>query len=424
MLFRFISFVLLATVLAAQNKIDIRTLHSDYVLEKNRIKFREQLQNRVNSTFNSQPSRSNEKQWRSAMREVGLNLYKSEKVLEGITKAVKYAPNGSDEFQRSVIEIVYTLYPDKFRDEIYSLFVTTKDEQVFGTATFYLMNHPTNPLSAEQILNRLNRTFGNENDSPILKFLRNELTNQNSFLGKDELTKLLSHDFQKNKTIIYSIHRENRIYPGLTIIKKPDGKFVRNDDGTIFSVQQLALSVSNLPGYLSQGNTPQGIFSAVGFYVSPTESIGPTPAVITRIPFEVNPKIFYHSQNESSSWDLPDYKNLLPSDLQNYLPLFESYYAGQMGRRLIVMHGSTDDLSFYKNQPYYPLTPSKGCITAKEIWDEKTGKCLESDQAKLMNAYFSAGELEGFLVVINIDDKKGPVTIEELLPLIEKAETQ
>ena len=83
------------------------------------------------------------------------------------------------------------------------------------------------------------------------------------------------------------------------------------------------------------------------------------------------------------------------------------------------MHGSVDDLNFYKNEPYFPLTPSKGCLTTKEIWSDETGMNIESEQTKLMNAFFSTGELEGFLVVVDINDKEANVTIEEILPFLQ-----
>jgi hypothetical protein len=86
------------------------------------------------------------------------------------------------------------------------------------------------------------------------------------------------------------------------------------------------------------------------------------------------------------------------------------------------MHGSTDDVSFFKDEPYYPLTPSKGCLTTREIWSEDTGKLIESDQVKLMNAFFSTGQLYGFLVVLNLDEVKKPVTIDDLKAFILAAE--
>lgn len=406
----------------AQNQIEIGQLRSDYILKENRVLFREQFKQRTKNTLTGSLSKQNEKLWMSRFREVSLNLYMSNDVLEGLTKAIRYAESSSPKFQSSAIETIYTLCPDFSRNEIYNIFMNTKDVNVFGTASYFLLNHPSNPLEAKIISEMLVQKFPGWADDKILSMLKSDLDGEYPFPTRSQLTALLRHDFQKDKTIIYTFHRKNRKFPGVTVIKQPDGKFVRDDYGKILGINQLALSVSNLPGYLSQGNTPQGIFSIVGFYVSPTESIGPTANVITRIPFEVAPKIFYHDAAKNSDWKIDNYINLLPTELKNFVPILESFYAGKMGRRLIVMHGSTDDLTFYEGQPYYPLTPSKGCITAKEIWDENTGRCIESDQVKLMNAYFSTGELKGFLVVINLDNQQKPVSLDDISEFIIEAE--
>ena len=39
-----------------------------------------------------------------------------------------------------------------------------------------------------------------------------------------------------------------------------------------------------------------------------------------------------------------------------------------------------------------------------------------------MNAFFSTKQLYGFLIVVEINDKKEPVTIEELLSAVKSAE--
>lgn len=283
----------------------------------------------------------------------------------------------------------------------------------------YLVNYYLNKNSFNNIecIEETKNRFPDWKKVPQLNFL-NYYLEQDS-ISTPPLKDILSNNFVKGKTIIYSFHRKNRKHPGITIIKKPNGKFVKSKNDSIFYIEQLALSVTNLPGYLSQGNTPQGIFSVVGFYNSPTPSIGPTAAVLTRIPYEVPIKLWYHSTVTKSYWDITDYKNLLPKSWQDYLPIYESFYAGKTGRRKIVMHGSVDDLSFYDTLPYAPLTPSKGCLTTTEIWSDSTGKNIRSDQAKLMNAFFSTGQLYGFLIVIDIDDKEEAVTIEDVLPFIE-----
>ncbi|MCB9250329.1 MAG: hypothetical protein H6613_18150 [Ignavibacteriales bacterium] len=82
------------------------------------------------------------------------------------------------------------------------------------------------------------------------------------------------------------------------------------------------------------------------------------------------------------------------------------------------MHGSTDELKFFSKKPYYPLTSTRGCLSSKEIWDTESGKCLESDQVKLINAFNSTKQKKGFLVILEINDKQENVTLEEILPYI------
>ena len=396
--------------LQAQRKVDREKLFSDYAKKENREKTKNDFFKRIERIFSGEIK---EADWIDAFLEVELLLYKDSLVNNALEQGLRSYQKRSDKFNRQTIETAYTLYPKQFSKIVRDIFNSTNNKKVFSVASHYLLKN--NFLSSQEILNILKSKFPKAGDDPILKYLIIDLKNETKELPS--LTDLLHHDFQKDKTIIYSIHRKNRRYPGLTIIKAPNGKFVRNADSSIFSIPQLALSAANLPGYMKNGNTPQGIFSVVGFYISPTETLGPTPNVLTRIPFEVSTKIFYHGEVQSSQWNLEDYKNLLPASWQNFPPIMESFYAGKSGRRLIVMHGSTDDLSFYEDEPFYPLTPTRGCLTTKEIWNEDGTNKL-SDQAKLMNAFFSTGKLEGFLVVVEIDDKKAPVNIEEILPFL------
>lgn len=413
--------ILFTGVLTAQLRIDIDDLSSQFVLKKNRITFKETIEGKVNTFIKHDLNRSTEKNWISLFRELELHLFKSKSVDSIISRAADYLPSAGWKFQRAFVEAVATLTPGKYRNEIFELLKGTSNRQVFGAAAVY-MRRENSISSTDSLKILLQQKFPGYLSDDILKFLYYDLNITSESLNEFMLSELLAHQFQPGKTIIYSLQRSNRRFPGLTIIKKPDGLFVRNEDSTIFYVKQLAYSTSNFPGYLSQGNTPQGILSIVGSYVSAKASIGPTASVISRIPFEVGTDIYYHNGNHSNSWNIEEYISLLPDSWQNYLPIKQAYFAGKTGRRLIVMHGSTDDLTFYENEPYYPLTPSKGCLTTTEIWDETSGKCIDSDQVKLMNAFYSTNQLKGFLVVVDIDDKQKPVTIEELLPVIKAIE--
>ncbi len=409
-------FILLTISLYSQSKINQQRLQSNYALKSSRKIFRKELDEQIDNVFSSKLNKRTEKAWTSLFRKVGLQLYKTNKIYNAIKLASQYSLSGNVKFQRAIVETIITLYPSDFKSIIDSLFDTTTDPILYSYLVNYYSNQ--NSFNKNEYITKTKKRFPNWEKIPQLNYLVYYL--EQDSISTPSLYDIFSNKFIEGKTIIYSIQRNDRNYPGITIIKKPNGEFVKGDNDTIFYVKQLALSVTNLPGYLSQGNTPQGIFSVVGYYNSPTPSIGPTAAVLTRIPYEVPIKLWYHKTVSKSYWDIADYKNLLPKSWQNYLPIYESYFAGKTGRRKIVMHGSVDDLSFYDTLPYFPLTPSKGCLTTIEIWSDSTGKNIRSSQAKLINAFFSTGELRGFLVVININDKKEAVKIEDVLPFIEQ----
>lgn len=195
--------------------------------------------------------------------------------------------------------------------------------------------------------------------------------------------------------------------------------------GRYFSVPQLARSINNLPGFLSNGNTPEGIFRMKGYDVSRASFIGPTVNIQLTMPFEKSPKHFYaDSSITDTTWNINYYKNLLPKEWKDYYPAYQSYYAGKAGRTEIIIHGTTVNPAYYTSQPYYPLTPTLGCLTSKEIWNEQTGQRQESDQQQLIQAMIKAGGANGYTIVINIDDEQRPVALYDIVPLIEKAQSE
>ena len=87
------------------------------------------------------------------------------------------------------------------------------------------------------------------------------------------------------------------------------------------------------------------------------------------------------------------------------------------------MHGTTIDPEFYKAATYYPQTPSLGCLCSYEEWDE-AGYRITSNQQQIKNALDSMGSSNGYVVVIDIDNKKQPVEIGEVQPLLDKLDYQ
>ena len=102
---------------------------------------------------------------------------------------------------------------------------------------------------------------------------------------------------------------------------------------------------------------------------------------------------------------------------KNYNGIYESFYAGEIGRSAVIMHGTTIDPEFYKAETYYPQTPSLGCLCSYEAWDS-TGYRISSNQQQIVNALNSIGSSNGYVVVIDIDNKKKNVEIDEVQDLL------
>ena len=397
----------------AQNKNYLKNLKSNFAKGENKEKYYTNLVKNIDLTFNRKDL-VNSAQWIKALRDAQSIFLRNSNVQFGIEYAIQQKVDNDLKLQRTALEIAYTLYPKEFESLVNNIFQQTKDPISFSIATYYLLGNNTSKDIKKKFAADIRQRFPEYIKNDILNSLFTDISEDLNTVSYSNIEEILNHEFQSGKTIIYSFHRKNRKLPGITIIKKPDGKFLRNPDNSFFNIPQLSLSYSNLPGFLPNGNTPQGIYSVIGWYISNTETIGPTPAVLVRSPFEVNPTIFYHKKNINNRWNIEDYKSLLPIEWRDYSPIYESYVAGKIGRKLIIIHGSTDETKYFENEEYYPLTPTRGCLSSKELWDSKTGKLIESDQLKLIEAMKTIDHWKGFLVVIEIDNKEIPVKIEEI----------
>ena len=220
---------------------------------------------------------------------------------------------------------------------------------------------------------------------------------------------------------IYSFQRWNRDYPGLAIIQNANGSFARDANGKLLVFEQLARSASNLPYFLTNGSTPQGAYSIQGTEVSHNNFIGPTPNIQLVMPNETD-SLFWHSIYDSTKDKFNNYLSLFPPNWQQYQPITESFVAGKIGRTEIIAHGTTIDPDYFKDKPYFPLTPTMGCLCAKEDWNIFNGKFLQSDQFNLVNTFVSTPGKKGYLIVINLDDQKKAVSSEELERIVNSFE--
>ena len=401
------------------------SLKSNVTTTTARAAFLKNLQKETILENLAQPlNEKNEERWESAFWGMELSQYRNKTTLDSVRYALNTKVEHSDSFTRAAMEAACALYPSELRPEVERVAKQTKNPKNFAMAVNYLLR--LRPRRANEFLGLSERKFPEGQKDPIIKQLRVNLESPFSELLKRRppLEDLFKCRLPGNTPVIFCLQRHDRDYPGLAVVRNPDGTFVRRNDGSMFSVPQLARSLSNCPGYLTNGNTPQGVFSIQGVVDSEDNSfIGPTPTLQSALPNEETVAHYFHDPTRTDAkWTRDLYRDLLPESWRDYVPIYEAYAAGEIGRGEIVVHGTTIDPDFYKGAPYYPNTPSMGCMCAAELWSPEDGHCQYSDQYALVSAYTSAGAQNGFVVVVEVDNQSRSVALYDVLPAILKAE--
>ena len=323
--------------------------------------------------------------------------------------------------KRSFLEAVYASYTKEYEKEIGTLLITETIPKLFAMEAVYLYRIHPNHATKDFIQTYLAIRFPDYQQEKILSELSKFLEQHQIQINQKtpSLTALFAHQNKVGTKIIYSFQRWNRDYPGIAIVQNADGSFVKEKNGQLLMIEQLARAGSNLPYFLTNGNTPQGIYSITGTEVSHNLFIGPTPNFQMLMPFEAD-TAFWHTPYDNQMDSLSNYKKLLPESWRTYAPITESFYAGKIGRSEILSHGTTIDPEYFKGQPYYTLTPTLGCLCAKEIWNTSTGKLDQSEQYKLLNGFLSTPGTIGYLIVINLDDQQKAVSKKEIQSILAK----
>lgn len=395
-------------------------------LKANREKvYRNLVQKTINQNLAMPLTDSTEEYWQDAFNAMEITRYQSPWVNARIDIAADQMHNRSVAFQRSALELLYAIYPEKYYTQAKFLLMLTTDPKIFAMSAEYILNssHADEDNTFLGVkTQQLQKIYP---DNAILQQLYQRIAQKKQQPKTPDLSAFFRQNYLPGHVLVFSFQRKNRNYPGIVMVRDANGKFIMDSTGRYFSVPQLARSTNNLPGYLTNGNTPEGIFRMKGYDVSRAAFIGPTVNVQLTMPFEKSPQHFYaDSAITDTTWNINYYRNLLPQAFRDYQPIYQSYYAGKAGRSEIIIHGSTVNPKYYISQPYFPLTPTQGCLTSKEIWDEETGHRKESDQQLLINAMIKAGGAQGYAIVINIDDEQRPVALYDIVPLIEKAGTK
>jgi len=392
-------------------------IYSDFVFFNKRKRLEKDLRdNIIANTFSQILTKDNEHKFESACWAICQFQFRNPAVENGFAKIIASYDSLEYDTKRAFLEAVYAMYPIEYKEQIETIITKEIHPKLFSICAVYLNRADHSIETSNSIKIRMVEQFPDYDSTDLLVELERFLNydpvgNSHSTPPISDLT---SHQKEMGNKIIYSFQRWNRDYPGLAIVQNADGSFVRRADGRIMVFEQLARSGSSLPYFLTNGNTPQGIYRINGTAIARNNYIGPTPNIQLFMPFEDSLEKFFQYKWDSSIAPLSAYQNLLPASWKNYQPMTEAFYAGKIGRTEIIAHGTTIDPEYFKDKPYYPLTPTLGCLCAKELWNVTTGKLLVSEQFNLYSAFLSTPGNKGYLIVVNLDGQEKAVTREEI----------
>lgn len=369
-----------------QNQFVKKTERSNFVKQKTTF---------IDSVFQQLPNKNNEKAYESAFWATELMLRKSEKAKSNLKYALQNFSLFSDNFKRLILQNVYSLYPVEFIHEMDSLQNTERKDKCFCIMSNYLIRE--NSQKREICLENMKHSFPAWNENPILTAFIIEHSNQLPLTNKQEEDLIAFRKTKKEATIFVYVKKDRDI-PAIAMILDRFGHFLKEKNDTL-KIRLLARSITNMSGYLTNGNTPTGVFSVQGFGFSDNVFIGKTPTINTVLPYEINLTEFSHGKM-NNEWSLEAYNRFFPESWQSFTGKNMAYYAGKAGRSEIIIHGTTIDTDFYKEQRYYPFTPSLGCLCTLERWDDKTGNMIESEQKKLVEALKENKIEKAFMYVI------------------------
>lgn len=392
-------------------------IYSEFVLYNKRERLNKDLrENIVAKTFFQQLDSNNEHKFESACKAISQFMIVGDDVKRGFDQLFDqyaYIPYPT---KRAFLEAVYAVYPTAYKNEMRVLLEKENDPKLFAMSALYVYRADSSTENVNNIKIHMIEQFPGYDSVDILLELENYLHYHQRLTKQKtpDIPQLFAYQQTHRKKVIYSFQRWNRDYPGLAIVQNADGRFMKNESGRLMVFQQLARSASNLPYFITNGSTPQGVYSIQGTAVARNNYIGPTPNLQLLMPHEKGWSKYFHEPVDSTQDSLQLYNHLLPPSWRNYSPIYEAWNAGKIGRTEIIAHGTTIDPEYFKDQPYYPLTPTMGCLCAKEVWNITSGRLLVSEQFNLVSTYIATPGQKGFLYVIDIDDQQKAVTREEI----------
>ncbi len=226
------------------------------------------------------------------------------------------------------------------------------------------------------------------NHYPIhYRFYKSALSTKS--LNREEVENLLS--FDNRKLTVFAMFENSRNITGTLLIRKSDGRFLRDKNGKMFKLTIFGNSTRGLDFRYSNGRTPTGVFRV--------KSVMPEANNVLEFGKFRRLKIEYIE-------DLAE--DFLPFSHHKLNWFKEATLAHILGRSLFRIHG-TGRPSFNILSPKFGLATSSGCLVTREL------KGLFADQRRLLDAlmeaqglkvsYENETNIDSLLYVINFDGK-------------------
>jgi hypothetical protein len=430
--------ILLLSIHTAVSQSRREDIYSDFVFYQKRVALEKDLRERMIGRNFSLPLDSNsEDKYLSACWAVSQFLFDSPEVGRGFNTLFAGYDFLSYDTKKALLEAVYAVAPRQYIPAVQAVLEKEADPKLFAMSAVYLYRCDPGTENGNALKIRMVEKFPGYDTVAILQELQNYLSYHTAFVqGKTpDISALFAHQRTVGQKVIYSFQRWDRNYPGLAVVQDAEGHFVRDGQGRLLLFEQLARSGPDLPYFITNGSTPQGIYSIQGTDVSRTNFIGPTPNLQLLLPFEGGWDRYFQQSRDSAERagtgentmtgfgqggnamrtdpgidSLNRYRELLPPGWRDYAPMMEAWSAGRIGRTEIIAHGTTIDPEYFSGKPFYPLTPTMGCLCAKELWNPTSGHLLVSEQFNLVSAFLSTGGRKGYLYVINVDDQHKAVS--------------
>ena len=338
-------------------------------------------------------------------------------------------------YQRAVLSAAHTQFWSETAPLMQALLPKIKTPREFAIGAYTLLRNDDSLAQRQMLIALMQMSFPEWVSEPRLRALERRLRvdPRADLSQRPPLADLLSAALRPGYPVVYSFQRRDRERAGLALVRGADGRFVRNADGSYFNIVQLAMARTNLPGTITNGNTPQGVFVIKGTGTATNRWIGPTPYLESMLPVEAPLALFdaplardmlpsTTSDDNKAAWTESAYEAFLPPSWRNYFPIKEALLAGLAGRDEILAHGNTVNPAYYRGASYFPAAPSAGCLVAMEYWSKDDGTLVHSDQLALVKAFIAGGKDVGYLLVVELDDQPRPVILADVIEAVVAAE--